>query len=541
MQTKGIIASEGIGIGKALLFVQDEINVSKRNIEDVNVELDKLKKAIEDSISDLDVVYQKALSKLGEEEAQIFDAHKMMCEDVEIIETTSDLIVKESVCCEFAYESTMDSYIEMFMSMDDEYMKERALDLEDVKKRVLRNILNIKTIDLSDVCEDTIVIAKDLTPSETSQLNSYVKGFVTMLGGKTSHSAIIARSLQLPSIVGMNEDISKFEDAITVIIDAIKNELIINPSEEQLDCYKQIQENYDNERKLWNKQIGKQSILPSGKNITIAANVATLSDLESAVEIQANGIGLLRTEFLYMETKDLPSEEKQYNFYKKALDAFPNDKVVIRTLDIGGDKNHEYFDVGEELNPFLGVRAIRLCFEYIDVFKTQIKALLKANTHGNLCIMFPMIATIEEFLKAKEIVKVCHSELVNDGFEICDKYELGTMVEIPAVAIIADEFAKHVDFFSIGTNDLIQYTMASDRMNQKLNYLYQPMNKAVTSLITNVVKAGQKSNKWVGMCGEMASDSDALEFLVDLEIDELSMNTKSILRTKHNILKLTGE
>ncbi len=541
MQTKGIIASEGIGIGKALLFVQDEINVSKRNIEDVNVELDKLKKAIEDSISDLDVVYQKALSKLGEEEAQIFDAHKMMCEDVEIIETTSDLIVKESVCCEFAYESTMDSYIEMFMSMDDEYMKERALDLEDVKKRVLRNILNIKTIDLSDVCEDTIVIAKDLTPSETSQLNSYVKGFVTMLGGKTSHSAIIARSLQLPSIVGMNEDISKFEDAITVIIDAIKNELIINPSEEQLDCYKQIQENYDNERNLWNKQIGKQSILPSGKNITIAANVATLSDLESAVEIQANGIGLLRTEFLYMETKDLPSEEKQYNFYKKALDAFPNDKVVIRTLDIGGDKNHEYFDVGEELNPFLGVRAIRLCFEYIDVFKTQIKALLKANTHGNLCIMFPMIATIEEFLKAKEIVKVCHSELVNDGFEICDKYELGTMVEIPAVAIIADEFAKHVDFFSIGTNDLIQYTMASDRMNQKLNYLYQPMNKAVTSLITNVVKAGQKSNKWVGMCGEMASDSDALEFLVDLEIDELSMNTKSILRTKHNILKLTGE
>ncbi len=540
MEGKGIIACEGIGIGQALVFIQEDINVVKRNIEDINVELDKFNKAISESVVELGEVYAQALVNLGKEEADIFNAHKMICEDIEIIGATNNLITDEQVCCEFAYESTMNTFIAMFQAMDDEYMQERALDLEDVKKRVLRNILNIKTVDLTQITEDTIVIAKDLTPSETSQLNSYVKGFVTMLGGKTSHSAIIARSLQLPSIVGLNEDLSKFDGAQTIIIDAIKNNIIINPSADQLDCYQQIQANYDNERKLWNKQIGKQSVLPSGKNITIAANVATLSDLEDAIKIKANGIGLLRTEFLYMETKELPSEEKQYQFYKQALDAFPNEKVVIRTLDIGGDKNHEYFDLGEELNPFLGVRAIRLCFEYLDVFKTQIKALLKANTHGNLCIMFPMIATIEEFLKAKEIVKTCHQELVNENFEICEQYQLGTMVEIPAVAIIASEFAKHVDFFSIGTNDLIQYTMASDRMNQKLNYLYQPMNNAITTLIKNVVTAGHEANKWVGMCGEMASDSDALEFLVDLEIDELSMNTKSILRTKHNIEKLLG-
>lgn len=538
MSSNGIIASEGIGIGTAIILKNEKIVVEQHSVENIEAEIAKFDQAITSVCSDLDNLHKAVQTKLDEEEAQIFTAHRLICEDIEIINGTKEIIKTEKVCTEYAYKQVTDQFIQIFDSMDDAYMKERAADIKDVANRVLRKLLNIDEIDLTTINQNSVIIAEDLTPSETSQLNSYVKGFVTMIGGKTSHSAIIARSLELPAIVGVNEDLENYVDAKVVIIDALNNNIIINPSEDTIKEYTKLQEQYLLEKELWQKQIGTKSILPSGKEIIIAANVATSSDLEQAIAVGAQGIGLLRTEFLYMETKELPSEEKQYKFYKEALDAFPNEKVVIRTLDIGGDKNHEYFDVGEELNPFLGVRAIRLCFKYLDVFKTQIRALLRANSHGNLCIMFPMIATIEEFLEAKTIVNECYEELVKEGYQLVEKFELGTMVEIPAVAIIAEDFAKHVDFFSIGTNDLIQYTMASDRMNQELNYLYQPMNKAVTTLIRNVVAAGKKHSKWVGMCGEMAGDASALEFLCEIEIDELSMNTKAILRTKHNIEQL---
>lgn len=538
MKSSGIIASEGIGIGNVIILKQEEIVIEKSSVSDTDLEITKFLDAIKNAVEELTTLHEKVKTKLDEKEAQIFSAHRLICEDVEIINATKDMITNEKVCCEYAYKTVIDGFIAIFSGLDDEYMRERVADLKDVSNRVFRKILNISEIDLTNVDEDSIVVADDLTPSQTSQLNSFVKGFITMVGGKTSHSAIIARSLDLPAIVGVGQDISLYENAKQIVVDAINNEIVIDPSNEEIEKFHNISEEFLKEKELWLKQIGKKVSLKSGKEIIVAANVATEADIEYAKEIGADGIGLLRTEFLYMETKDLPSEEKQYNFYKKALDAFPNQKVVIRTLDIGGDKNHEYFDVGEELNPFLGVRAIRLCFKYIDVFKTQIRALLRANSTGNLCVMFPMIATIEEFLEAKEVVKTCYDELVSEGIEVCDKYELGTMVEIPAVAIIADEFAKHVDFFSIGTNDLIQYTMASDRMNQDLNYLYQPMNLAILTLIRNVINAGKSHGKWVGMCGEMAADISALDFLTDLEIDELSMNNKSVLRIKHEITKL---
>lgn len=538
MKTSGIIASEGIGIGNVIILKQEEIVIEKRSVSDTELEITKFLNAVETSVNELTTLYEEVKSKLDEKEAQIFSAHRLICEDIEIINATKEMITNEKICCEAAYETVINGFIAIFSGLDDEYMRERVVDLKDVSSRVLRKILNISEINLTSVNEDSIVVADDLTPSQTSQLNSYIKGFITMVGGKTSHSAIIARSLDLPAIVGVGQDISLYDNAKQIVVDAINNEIVVDPSDEEIKKYHCIAEDFLKEKELWQKQIGKKVSLKTGKEIIVAANVATEADIEYAKEIGADGIGLLRTEFLYMETKDLPSEEKQYNFYKKALDAFPTQKVVIRTLDIGGDKNHEYFDVGEELNPFLGVRAIRLCFKYLEVFKTQIRALLRANTTGNLCIMFPMIATIEEFLEAKAVVKTCYDELVNEGISVCEKYELGTMVEIPAVAIIAEEFAKHVDFFSIGTNDLIQYTMASDRMNQDLNYLYQPMNPAILALIKNVINAGKNNGKWVGMCGEMAADIDALKFLTDLEIDELSMNNKSVLRIKHEITKL---
>lgn len=541
MNKAGIIACEGIGIGKILVFEEKEIIIKKQEIDSIEEELIKFEKAINKSLIQLDTLYEKSLKKLGAEEAEIFKAHKMICNDIEIIDDCKKNIVNQKVCCEYAYENTMNNFINLFQNMDDDYMKERSLDLMDVKNLVLRNILNIDTIDLSSLSEDTVIVCNDLTPSQTSQLNCCVKGFVTMYGGYTSHSAIIARSLQLPSIVGVNDVLEQFKNGSTIIVDAINNKIVLEPNNEKIKEYNKIKELYEQERKLWKSQHGVKTVLPSKKEIAIAANVATLADLEDAILVKSDGIGLLRTEFLYMQSKELPSLNTQIEFYKKALDAFRDEKVVIRTLDIGGDKQHEYFDVGEELNPFLGVRAIRLCFEYIEVFKTQIKAMLLANTNGNLCIMFPMIATVEEFLKAKKIVNECVLELEDSGFEVCKMYELGTMIEVPAAAILADEFAKHVDFFSIGTNDLIQYTMASDRMNQKLNYLYQPMNLAIQRLIRNVVVEAHKQSKWVGLCGEMAADLDSLKFLASLDIDELSMNTKSILKIKYNISKMSGE
>lgn len=541
MNGKGIIASEGIGIGKVLVFEHPEIIVNKSLVEDVDIEISRFNDAIDLSVEQLSVLHKSVETSLDESESDIFKAHIMICKDVEALEGTIEIIKNEKVCAEYAYDEVMNRFINMFESMEDDYMRERAADLKDVSRRVLRNLLNLESIDLSSISEDTIIIASDLTPSETSQLNACIQGFITMLGGKTSHSAIIARSLELPSIVGLNLDVNEFKDVEVIIVDAINNCIICNPTKEELEDYNNKRELFAKEKEFWKKQVGKAVKLPSGKVIKVSANVATDADLQQAIEIGADGIGLLRTEFLYMETKSLPDEEKQYGFYKKALDAFPNEKVVIRTLDIGGDKQHPYFDFGDELNPFLGVRAIRLCFEYVDVFKTQINAMLRANTHGNLCIMFPMIATVEEFLKAKEIVEECYTDLVAAGFTISDKYELGTMVEIPSVAITADEFAKHVDFFSIGTNDLIQYTMASDRMNQKLNYLYQPMHPAITRLIENVVSAGKSAGIWTGMCGEMAGDPSALNFLAGIEIDELSMNTRAVLRTKHNISNLEGK
>lgn len=531
----GIIASEGIAIGKVIVVEEAGIVVDKKVVDDFEKEIKIFNQTILDVVNDLDVVIENVKNRIGNSEAEIFEAHKLICEDVEIISNVEEEIKNYSVSCSYAYQTVMNNFIELFNSMDDEYMKARASDIEDVKNRVLRKLLDIEEVNLALVDEDSVIIADDLTPSTTSQLNKFIKGFITMTGGKTSHSAIIARSLEIAALVGVKQNVDYYKSIDTIVIDAIDNKIVVNPSEEEINFYKEKLDGFNKEKQEWKKQLNNKVYSNSGKEIIIAANVATREDVIAAKAVNANGIGLLRTEFLYMEGDSLPSEEKQYEFYKYALDAFPNEKVVIRTLDIGGDKNLDYLKFDPELNPFLGVRAIRFCFEHLDIFRTQIRALLRANTHGNLCIMFPMIATVDEFLRAKEFVKECESELINEGIEVNLNYQLGTMVEIPAVAIVAFEFAKYVDFFSIGTNDLIQYTMASDRMNEKLNYLYQPMNSAITTLIKNVVEASKSANIWVGICGEMAGDTEYSEFLKQLDLDELSMNPKSVLKVKHKL------
>ncbi len=538
MKNYGIVACSGIGIGKPLILKAQELSIEKYVIKSAEEEINRFIAALTTTTTNLRELAKEVSENIGEEEAAIFTAHELICNDVEIFEQVKEMITNDLVNAEYAYFNITKNFAEIFKSMDDEYMKERALDIEDVSKRVLRVLLGIETVDLKNIDEDTIIVAHDLTPSETSQLNAkYIKAFITMIGGKTSHSAIIARSLEIPAIVGVNGEIEDYQ-ADVLVVDALNNKIIANPNEEMIKQYQDRFDTYLEEKKEWVKFQNKPAKTIDGKHFEIACNIASLNDLEEGLANNADGIGLFRSEFLYMENDSLPSEELQLETYAKVLAAFPEQKVVIRTLDIGGDKNLPYFNLPEEMNPFLGVRAIRLCFEYKDIFKVQIRALLRANTFGNLCIMFPMIATVEEFLQAKEIVEECINELRNEGLYHEKPFQLGTMIEIPAAAIAADLLAKHVDFFSIGTNDLIQYTMAADRMNQSLNYLYQPLNPAIKRLISMVVDAAHQENKWVGMCGEMASDEEALPFLLSTGIDELSMNARAILRTKFAISKI---
>jgi phosphotransferase system enzyme I (PtsI) len=419
-------------------------------------------------------------------------------------------------------------------------MKERAADIRDVTKRVLAHLLGINFSNPSTISEEVIIIAEDLTPSDTAQLNrTYAKGFTTDIGGRTSHSAIMARSMEIPAVVGTKVVMEQIKNGDLVIVDGLDGNVVVNPSAEELRAYEEKKANHEAQKAEWAKLKNEHTVTADGHQVELVANIGTPKDVKGVLDNGGEGVGLYRTEFLYMGRDNLPTEEEQFDAYKTVLESMEGKPVVVRTLDIGGDKELPYLHLPKEMNPFLGYRAIRLCLDEQDVFRTQLRALLRASVYGNLKIMFPMIATVDEFRQAKAVLLEEKDKLVQSGVTVSDSIEVGMMVEIPASAVLADVFAKEVDFFSIGTNDLIQYTMAADRMNEQVAYLYQPYNPSILRLVKMVIDAAHKEGKWAGMCGEMAGDSLAIPLLIGLGLDEFSMSATSILAARTQIRKLS--
>ncbi|WP_409275385.1 phosphoenolpyruvate--protein phosphotransferase [Neobacillus sp. SCS-31] len=537
---QGIAASNGIAIAKAYRLIEPDLSFSRESIDNPDAEIEKFRAAVEQSKAELAQIRDKAREDLGEDKAAIFEAHLLVLSDPELISPIEDRIKGEKVNSETALNETAGMFISMFEEMDNEYMKERAADIRDVTKRVLAKMLGIQLPNPSMIAEEVIIVAEDLTPSDTAQLNrQFVKGFTTDIGGRTSHSAIMARSMEIPAVVGTRTSTEEIRNGDLVIVDGLKGEVHINPTPELVQAYEQVKADYEAQKAEWAKLINEKTVTADGHEVEIGANIGTPKDLKGALENGAEAIGLFRTEFLYMGRDQMPTEEEQFEAYKAVLEGMEGKPVVVRTLDIGGDKELPYLNLPKEMNPFLGYRAIRLCLDQDGIFRTQLKALLRASSYGNLKIMFPMIATLDEFRKAKRILEEEKSKLTEEGVTVSDRIEVGIMVEIPSTAILADQFAKEVDFFSIGTNDLIQYTMAADRMNERVSYLYQPYNPAILRLVKMVIDAAHAEGKWAGMCGEMAGDVTAIPLLVGLGLDEFSMSASSILRARSLMKKLS--
>ena len=535
----GIAAAAGIAIAKVYELKAPDLSYEKKAVEDKEHELKRLDDALQTSIGELEKIKEHTRKTIGEEQAEIFSAHLLILNDPELINPIKDKI-NEGQIAEAALDEVTSSFIEMFESMDNEYMRERAADIRDVSRRILAHLLGVQFPNPALIDEEVVVVANDLTPSDTAQLNrQYVKGFATDIGGRTSHSAIMARSLEIPAVVGTRNVTEEVKAGDTLIIDGLEGNVIINPDEETLAAYREKQENYEEQKKEWAKLKNEKTLTADGEQVELAANIGTPDDIEGVLNNGGEAVGLYRTEFLYMGKSALPSEDEQYEAYKEVLEKMEGKPVVVRTLDIGGDKELDYLDLPKELNPFLGFRAIRFCLENEHVFRPQLRALLRASVHGNLKIMFPMIATLEEFRQAKALLLEEKEALQAEGIPVSDDIEVGIMVEIPSTAVIAKQFAKEVDFFSIGTNDLIQYTMAADRMNEQVSYLYQPYHPAILNLVHHVIEAAHSEGKWVGMCGEMAGDPIAIPILLGLGLDEFSMSATSILPARSQIRNLS--
>lgn len=540
---KGTGASPGVALGKALVIEHSELNIEKKNIENVEAEVEKLQVAVEESKKELEQVKERAKVELGEHEAEIFEAHLLVLQDPELIDQTIAKIRDEKVNADFALNEVKEMFVSIFESMDNEYMRERAADIKDVTNRVLRHILGIKVVDLSALSEEVILIAHDLTPSDTATMNKkMVLGFLTNIGGRTSHTAIMARTLEIAAVVGLSDVTENVKDGDFIVFNGETGQVIVNPDEKVINEYRDLKSKFNEEKEALKQLIGKASITLDDRHVELAGNIGSPNDLEGLLKNDAEGVGLYRTEFLYMDKEDdFPSEEEQYEAYKAVLEGMNGKPIVIRTLDIGGDKELKYFKMDEEMNPFLGYRAIRLCLDRTDIFKTQLRALYRASVHGKLRIMFPMISSLEELLKSKEIIKEVLAEMDAEGMEYSKDVEVGMMIEIPSAAVISDILAKHVDFFSIGTNDLIQYTCAVDRMNQKISYLYNQFNPAVLRLIKMVIDNAHKEGKWVGMCGEAAGDQRMIPILLGMGLDEFSMSPISILPARKFITSVKYE
>ncbi|UXT31405.1 phosphoenolpyruvate--protein phosphotransferase [Staphylococcus aureus] len=534
---KGIAASDGVAIAKAYLLVEPDLTFDKNEkVTDVEGEVAKFNSAIEASKVELTKIRNNAEVQLGADKAAIFDAHLLVLDDPELIQPIQDKIKNENANAATALTDVTTQFVTIFESMDNEYMKERAADIRDVSKRVLSHILGVELPNPSMIDESVVIVGNDLTPSDTAQLNKeFVQGFATNIGGRTSHSAIMSRSLEIPAIVGTKLITQEVKQGDMIIVDGLNGDVIVNPTEDELIAYQDKRERYFADKKELQKLRDADTVTVDGVHAELAANIGTPNDLPGVIENGAQGIGLYRTEFLYMGRDQMPTEEEQFEAYKEVLEAMDGKRVVVRTLDIGGDKELSYLNLPEEMNPFLGYRAIRLCLAQQDIFRPQLRALLRASVYGKLNIMFPMVATINEFREAKAILLEEKENLKNEGHDISDDIELGIMVEIPATAALADVFAKEVDFFSIGTNDLIQYTLAADRMSERVSYLYQPYNPSILRLVKQVIEASHKEGKWTGMCGEMAGDETAIPLLLGLGLDEFSMSATSILKARRQI------
>ena len=539
---KGIAASDGVAVAKAYLLVQPDLSFETVTVEDTSAEEARLDAALAASQDELSVIREKAVESLGEEAAAVFDAHLMVLADPEMTGQIKETIRAKQVNAEAALTEVTNMFIAIFEGMDDNpYMQERAADIRDVTKRVLANLLGKKLPNPATIDEESIIVAHDLTPSDTAQLNKkFVKAFVTDIGGRTSHSAIMARTLEIPAVLGTNNITELVKDGDILAVSGITGEVVINPTEEQIAEFKAAGEAYAKQKAEWAQLKDAPTVTADGKHFELAANIGTPKDVEGVNDNGAEAVGLYRTEFLYMDSQDFPTEEDQYEAYKAVLEGMNGKPVVVRTMDIGGDKELPYFDLPKEMNPFLGYRALRISISETgnQMFRTQLRALLRASVHGKLRIMFPMVALLTEFRTAKGILEEEKAKLVAEGVAVANDIEVGIMIEIPAAAMLADQFAKEVDFFSIGTNDLIQYTMAADRMNEQVSYLYQPYNPSILRLINNVIKAAHAEGKWAGMCGEMAGDQTAVPLLVGMGLDEFSMSATSILRTRSLMKKL---
>ena len=540
---KGIAASDGVAVAKAYLLVQPDLSFSKVSVEDTAAEEARLDDALAKSTAELQQIRDKAAQTLGEAEAQVFDAHLMVLSDPEMIGQIKQNVTDNKVNAEAALKEVTDMYIGMFEAMDDNaYMQERAADIKDVAKRILAHLLNVTLPNPSMINEEVVVVAHDLTPSDTAQLDrNFVKAFVTDIGGRTSHSAIMARSLEIPAIVGTMEITAKVKAGDILAVNGIIGDVIVNPTDDQAAEFVEAGKAYAEQKAEWEKLKDAETVTADGKHFELAANIGTPKDLEGVHNNGAEAIGLYRTEFLYMDSPDFPTEEDQYKAYKAVLEGMAGKPVVVRTMDIGGDKELPYLKLPHEMNPFLGYRALRISLSELgdDMFRTQLRALLRASAHGNLRIMFPMVATLKEFRTAKKMYEEERQKLIDEGVEVSNEIQVGIMIEIPAAAVLADKFAKEVDFFSIGTNDLIQYTMAADRMNERVSYLYQPYNPSILRLIKNVIDSAHAEGKWAGMCGEMAGDQTAVPLLVGMGLDEFSMSATSVLKTRSLMKRLS--
>lgn len=536
----GIAASDGIAIGRAYLLTEPDLTFEKRTVEDPEGEITRFLDSFEKAKKEVQAIRDHVAKAVGEEEAQVFDAHVMVLSDPELMNSIKDNIQTNRVNAEQAVHDVTTMFIQMFEAMEDNpYMQERAADIRDVSERVMSHLLGVKIPTPSTIKEEVVIVARDLTPSDTAQLNrQYVKGFVTDIGGRTSHSAIMARSLEIPAVVGTQSVTTQVTDGDMVIIDGLDGNIIINPDGETLTKYQEKATVYEAQKTEWAKLKNAATVTKDGKHVELGANIGTPKDLTGVLANGAEAIGLYRTEFLYMDSDTFPSEEEQFEAYKTVLQEMDGKPVVVRTMDIGGDKELPYLELPEEMNPFLGYRAIRICLAEPEMFRTQLRALLRASVYGTLRIMFPMIATLNEFRAAKQLLEEEKAKLIEEGVEVSNDIQVGIMIEIPAAAVLAHQFAKEVDFFSVGTNDLIQYTMAADRMSQQVSYLYQPYNPSILTLLKHVIDSAHAQGKWVGMCGEMAGDQMAVPLLLGLGLDEFSMSASSILQTRSLLAKL---
>ncbi|WNJ63882.1 phosphoenolpyruvate--protein phosphotransferase [Lactiplantibacillus plantarum] len=537
---KGIAASDGVAIAKAYMLVDPDLSFEKTTVSDTDAEVARLHDAFDASKAELKVIKDKAVENLGEGEAEVFEAHITILSDPEMLGQIEGKIKDDKVNAEEALKEVTDTFISMFEAMtDNAYMQERAGDIRDVTKRVLSHLLGVTLPSPALIDSEVIVVAHDLTPSDTAQLDrKYVKGFITDIGGRTSHSAIMSRTLEIPAVVGSESATTDIKEGDTVVLDGINGDALVAPTDAEVADYQQKAKDFVAQKAEWAKLKNEATVSKDGKHFELASNIGTPDDMDGVLDAGSEAIGLFRSEFLYMNSSELPDEDTQFEAYKKVVEGMNGKPVIVRTMDIGGDKELPYLPLPDEMNPFLGYRAIRISLDRDDIFRTQLRALLRASHYGQLRIMFPMIATLDEFRKAKAIFEEEKAKLVAAGTPVADDIKLGIMIEIPAAAILADQFAKEVDFFSIGTNDLIQYSFAADRGNEQVSYLYQPYNPSLLRLIKHVIDAAHANGRFTGMCGEVAGDQIAVPLLMGLGLDEFSMSSTSVLKTRSLMKKL---